>query len=260
MGECSIPFYTDHFHLFLINQCTYTLTSWSMHGDKLSQLDDASTEFEMAVVDHMISSDEEESAPHTQPAPPKKRTSLRGRVVSPNAESMLMHVAIGKGVVPTSLYAEGDEDHINPTHNIIRRDILEVFVEQPGPSSNTVQYDANGSNKRATKAKHTRFSGRVGLRCRFCKHLPVGSNNASLATIYPESLEGIYRACSVRFQKRHVAICEYIPASIRTGLDNLIREKSCRGSKNYWVESALRLGFRTAENTKGIIFCPEARY
>lgn len=210
----------------------------------------------MAFVDHMISSDEEES---TQPAPPKKRTSPRGRVVSPNAESMMLHVA--KGVVPTSLYAEGDEDHINPIHNIIRRDILEVFVEQqPGSSSsNTVQYDANGNNK-ATKAKHTRFAGRVGLRCRFCKHLPVGSNNANLATIYPESLEGIYRACSVRFQKRHVATCEYIPDSIRTELDTLIREKSCRGSKNYWVESALRLGFRTAENAKGIIFCPAARY
>lgn len=214
----------------------------------------------MAFVDHMISSDEEESPP-TQPAPPpKKRTSLRGRVVSPNAESMMMHVT--KGIVPTSLYSEGDEDHINPIHNIIRRDILEVFIEQQpdSSSSNTVQsYDANGNNK-ATKAKHTRFAGRVGLRCRFCKHLPVGSNNANLATIYPESLEGIYRACSVRFQKRHVATCDYIPASIRTELDTLIREKSCRGSKNYWVESAKRLGFRTSENNKGIIFCPDARY
>ena len=35
-----------------------------------------------------------------------------------------------------ALYAEGDEDYINPIHNILRRDILEVFVDTDRPIHN----------------------------------------------------------------------------------------------------------------------------
>ena len=127
-------------------------------------------------------------------------------------------------------------------------------MEAPSSNFTVGTWDHPGSSK-AIKARQSRFAGRVGLRCRFCKHLPVGTN-ANLATIYPETLEGIYRACSVRFQKRHIGSCAFIPESIRSQLDAHAKEKSCRGSKNYWVESALRKGFRTSEDNKGIVFCP----
>ena len=210
-------------------------------------LDDASATSGSATSGHVVS--DEESASQL---PPKKRIS-RGYVVE--AESALsIAAAVPEETIPTSLYADSDEDHINPIHNIIRRDILEVFVEAPSSTFNVGTWDHPGSSK-AIKARQSRFAGRVGLRCRFCKHLPVGTN-ANLATIYPETLEGIYRACSVRFQKRHIGSCAFIPESIRSQLDAHAKEKSCRGSKNYWVESALRKGFRTSEDNKGIVFCP----
>jgi hypothetical protein len=178
-----------------------------------------------------------------------------------DAETSFSDVAVvpREMIVPASLYADGDEDHINPIHNIIRRDILEVFVETPSSSVPVGAPDVPGSESgRAVKARQSRFAGRIGLRCMYCKHLPVGSN-ANLATIYPETLEGIYRACSVRFQKRHIGSCAFIPESVRSQLAAHAKEKSCRGSKDYWVESALRKGFRTSEAGKGIVFCSEIK-
>jgi len=213
-------------------------------------LDDSSATSGSATSGHVVSDEESASL-----LPPKKRIS-RGYVVDSESARSNAAAVPEETNVPTSLYADGDEDHINPIHNIIRRDILEVFVEAPSSNFTVGAWDAPGSGScKAIKARLFRFAGRVGLRCRFCKHLPVGTN-ANLATIYPETLEGIYRACSVRFQKRHIGSCAFIPESIRSQLDAHAKEKSCRGSKNYWVESALRKGFKTSEDNKGIVFCP----
>lgn len=208
--------------------------------------DDDHDEEVIAGVTSQVVSDEESSASRL---PPRKRVTRRHVVAAAAAAAVVVPEAAAEAAsAPTSLYAEGDEDYINPIHNILRRDILEVFVETtPQPQTNN---DDGGSRN------NNRFPGRVGLRCRFCKHLPQGSV-ANLSTIYPETLEGIYRACSVRFQKRHLGSCQYIPKAIKAELDVLSTEKSCRGSKSYWVESALRLGFKTSPNQKGIIFCPE---
>jgi hypothetical protein len=219
-------------------------------------IDDASTTSGSVTAGH-LSSDEESASQ----LPPKKRI-CRGYVVDAEAAWSSSNAAAvpEETSVPASLYADGDEDHINPIHNIIRRDILEVFVEMPSSNFAAGADDVAGSgNSKAVKAKQSRFAGRIGLRCRFCKHLPVGAN-ANLATIYPETLEGIYRACSVRFQKRHIGSCAFIPESIMSQLGAHAKEKSCRGSKNYWVESALRKGFRTSEDNKGIVFCPEIKH
>lgn len=194
-------------------------------------------------------SDEESSASRM---PPRKRVSRRPVAIVESASAAAIVpelVPEAATSAPTSLYAEGDEDYINPIHNILRRDILEVFVDTDRP--------IHSSNH--APPRNARFAGRVGLRCRFCKHLPPGSFTANLSTIYPETLEGIYRACSVRFQKRHLGICPYIPEAIKSELDTLGNEKSCRGSKSYWVESALRLGFKTSPGRKGIIYCPEIK-
>jgi len=200
-----------------------------------------------------VVSDEESSASRL---PPRKRVSVSRRPVAVAAVESASAAAIVPELVPeaatsapTSLYAEGDEDYINPIHNILRRDILEVFVDTDRP--------IHSSNH--APPRNARFAGRVGLRCRFCKHLPPGSSTANLSTIYPETLEGIYRACSVRFQKRHLGICPYIPEAIKSELDTLGNEKSCRGSKSYCVESALRLGFKPPPDRKGIIYCPEIK-
>lgn len=139
-------------------------------------------------------------------------------------------------VVPSTLYAHADEDHINPLHTIMRRDILEVFVEQ---------------------SRHRGTVGKIGLRCKFCKHLP-NEDRAPLSAIYPETLEGLYRACCVRFQKRHLVCCELIPDSIRERMDEIKEGTKTRGSKQYWVDSAYTKGFRNSTlDGKGIIFSPD---
>ena len=200
----------------------------------------------------------------------KRTTVERRRVVTP--ENVPDNEGVGGargggGPAPTSLYAEGDEDHINPIHNIIRRDILEVFVDTAGvqkkDGSSITSTTTTRSGGRRTKVIAKKKSSctsmpphRIGLRCKFCKHLP-GNKRANLSTIFPETLEGVYRACSVRFQKRHLNVCKHIPRTIIDDIDALILEGNSRGSKQHWVTSALRKGLRTSEDIKGIVYVPE---
>lgn len=138
---------------------------------------------------------------------------------------------------------------------LIHTDILEIFVSSEHGTTNK----GTSSGRKVVKAgaTHTRFSsGRVGLRCQFCKNIPANSR-ANLSTIYPETLSGIYRAVSVRFQKKHLPSCKHIPKTIRDQLDILSMEKAGRGSKSHWVSSAMRKGLRNSDDEKGIIFCPE---
>lgn len=197
--------------------------------------------------------------------PPKKRTSRKYVIDAENdtdieseSGSSTISAVPEASDVPSTLYKPGDEEQINPSHNILRRDILEVFVEAPRQKSDKTKKAGHRSDTRSNKAikkspRQSRFAGRIGLRCRFCKHLPSDSR-ANLATIYPETLQGIYRACNIRFAKRHVSSCQFIPASILAELDSL-KEVNSRGSKSYWVESAKRIGLRDSEVNKGIVFC-----
>lgn len=150
---------------------------------------------------------------------------------------------------PTTLHSEEDKDYINPIHTIIRKDIIEVFVDKSDKSTAGV---TKKNDRKATKAN----AGRIGLRCKFCKHLP-SNKRANLSTIYPESLDGIYRAISVRFQKKHLGKCQHIPQSIMSDIKTLLKEKNVRGSKGYWAKSAHRLGLRDSD--KCLIYCPTAK-
>lgn len=184
----------------------------------------------------------------TSDAPKSSVRSLRRRYTSKDTS-----IAVAPDAsAPTTLFSHDDEDQgINPTHNVIRRDIIEVFVARQKKN------DHVSSASKAIKARRTRYAGVIGLRCRFCKHLPEGSR-APLSTVYPESLQGMYRACTVRFQKKHLKSCEHIPRAIRKELKKKANIKN-RGSKRYWVESAMRLGLKDSEDSKGILFCPEIK-
>ena len=47
-----------------------------------------------------------------------------------------------------------------------------------------------------------RYDGTVGLRCRFCKHVPL-DERAPRSAVYPRCLEKIYSA-NLRFQRDHI--------------------------------------------------------
>lgn len=191
------------------------------------------------------------------PPPSSSRASSRTkkRSVFENIAAMCPEPPTG-GSYP-SLYDIEDETNTHPSHAIIRRDILEAFVTV-APKDDEEETSTE-SKKKLTRRR--RYAGKVGFRCRYCKDEHV-DDQADLAVIYPESINGIYRA-NIRFQSKHIQACPFIPQSLRDQLSYLksCKEGSNRGNRTYWTESALRKGFRDWESPdgerKGIIYCPE---
>lgn len=178
----------------------------------------------------------------------------------------------GSGSGYLSLVGSDDENNIHPAHAIIRQYILEPFItpttSAPAlatvPSTNQQEENRRqGGISIAGKRKlqrQQRYAGFVGLRCRYCKHKRI-DEQADLAVIYPESIGGIYRA-NIRFQKKHIQACSYIPKRLKRKLISL--KKTCqsntRGKKSYWTESALQNGFRnwtSPTGRNGIVFSPD---
>mmetsp|Transcript_20439 Transcript_20439/g.43837 ORF Transcript_20439/g.43837 Transcript_20439/m.43837 type:complete len:295 (-) Transcript_20439:295-1179(-) len=159
-----------------------------------------------------------------QPAKKKARTSKPGAGSScslPTADDPIdesFHI---------KLYSPRDEGRINPAHIVIRRDVLEV---------------------RRT------VSGRVLFQCACCKHLPR-AKRARLSTLAPQSVDNLYRAM-VRFMMNHVSACEEIPRDIKELSPKASRVvNNERGTKKYWVKSALKKGLRDGPDGKSIIYC-----
>ena len=100
---------------------------------------------------------------------------------------------------PFVLYDKEDDNHINASHNVLRRDIWEGF--DVGKSDDAIA-TVDGSLDARRSARLVRYEGTVSFRCRFCKHAPVG-RRADRHPVYPRSLERIYLA-NIRFQREHV--------------------------------------------------------
>ena len=149
-----------------------------------------------------------------------------------------------------ALFDEDDIPFINPSHYIIGTDILEAFVVK--------QYDVAAPLKKTQKKLKPDFrAGSVAFRCRYCKYGQRKKQPNS--TIYPESLEGLYRA-NLRFQSNHVRKCDFIPQWIRMKLHRVRQNSNGHqrldhlGIRDYWVETAARKGFRNAEGKKMLTF------
>ena len=85
-----------------------------------------------------------------------------------------------------SLYSQEDEGNVNPVHNKIRKEVIQI--------------------------KRTE-SGRVYFQCGSCSHLPR-SDRVKISTIAPTSVACIYRAFG-RFIKHHVPDCPHIPKRLK---------------------------------------------
>ena len=105
-------------------------------------------------------------------------------------------VAASGGDKTFTLYHKDDDKHINPVHSLIRRDIWEGFVLDI--SKDVLDEDASARRT----GRLARYDGTVGLRCRFCKHVPR-AQRAEKDAVYPRSLERIYLA-NIRFQRDHI--------------------------------------------------------
>eukprot|EP00574_Skeletonema_japonicum_P007117 CAMPEP_0201726212 /NCGR_PEP_ID=MMETSP0593-20130828/9322_1 /ASSEMBLY_ACC=CAM_ASM_000672 /TAXON_ID=267983 /ORGANISM="Skeletonema japonicum, Strain CCMP2506" /LENGTH=525 /DNA_ID=CAMNT_0048217683 /DNA_START=243 /DNA_END=1820 /DNA_ORIENTATION=+ len=179
-----------------------------------------------------------------------------------------------------ALFDEEDIPYVNPSHYIIGSEILEPFVvpkyqddAAAAVSTNTrtisssVYKNKKGGKKaknptpvhKKSKNKMINFrAGSIAFRCRFCKHSPH-KDRYPLATIYPESIEGLYRA-NLRFQANHLRVCKECPRELKDCLRRARQNNDHRsfevqgGVRKYWVETAARKGFRKVTvNGKGRI-------
>eukprot|EP00571_Detonula_confervacea_P005392 CAMPEP_0172315820 /NCGR_PEP_ID=MMETSP1058-20130122/26395_1 /TAXON_ID=83371 /ORGANISM="Detonula confervacea, Strain CCMP 353" /LENGTH=191 /DNA_ID=CAMNT_0013029989 /DNA_START=31 /DNA_END=606 /DNA_ORIENTATION=+ len=125
----------------------------------------------------------------------------------------------------TTLHAKADVGEISLFHDVVRRDVFEV--------------------------RATVFFGTVFFQCACCKHLPR-SARAEFSTIAPQSVETLYRAF-VKFTRHHVPACEQIPQSIKD-LKASSRDVSTRGTRKYWVESAMRKGLADGDDGSSIAY------
>ena len=93
--------------------------------------------------------------------------------------------------------------------------------------------------------------GQVGVRCKYCKNLATGAK-APQSVSYPSQLTGIYNSVQQMF-RLHLDVCQAIPHDVRKTLESLKDSSSSRGGrKQYWIDSAKRLGLVDTEH--GIYF------
>lgn len=96
------------------------------------------------------------------------------------------------------------------------------------------------------------FPGRVGLRCKYCAHIPRsrqcnGSGGeqslkkATMSSFYPKSLGDLYRSVCT-WQRVHFRACCHIPQNVKDHYWSLKDGDRTRGKTRYWVTSAMEMG------------------
>mmetsp|Transcript_8201 Transcript_8201/g.11834 ORF Transcript_8201/g.11834 Transcript_8201/m.11834 type:complete len:823 (-) Transcript_8201:326-2794(-) len=145
-----------------------------------------------------------------------------------------------------SLALPGDEDILSPLHCFMRRYGVEAFSAEPN----------DVARPRYGKAHASRVVvGQVGIRCLHCKHRPV-SERPERAVCYPSSLRNIYHSIET-WQRKHSPVCTDMPRTMKDQLDGLIHgsRKSAGGRRQYWEESAQKLGM--VDTPAGVRFARE---
>ena len=97
--------------------------------------------------------------------------------------------------------------------------------------------------------------GQVGIRCMHCRDDPV-MERGQQAVSYPSLISGIYNSVQTML-RMHFDSCLAMPPDIRRKIEQLRQSASSRGGrKQYWMDSAKRLGL--IDTTHGIYFsrCP----
>eukprot|EP00934_Nitzschia_sp_Nitz4_P006789 Nitzschia sp. Nitz4//scaffold166_size90379//40405//41516//NITZ4_005057-RA/size90379-processed-gene-0.128-mRNA-1//-1//CDS//3329538196//6779//frame0 len=117
----------------------------------------------------------------------------------------------------------------------VRSDLVEVFRASKD--------DVRSRNT----SKKVRY-GQVGIRCRFCAHLPQAAR-ANRSSSYPSSLSRIYQSLTMMLRD-HFGSCSSIPPEIKRKYFAL-KGKTAQGatdSKQFWVYSAKKIGLMDSDN------------
>lgn len=129
-----------------------------------------------------------------------------------------------------------DPNWLSEFHCFVRSDLIEVF---------------RASREDCKLRNYSISHKQVGIRCRFCAHLP-GSSRAGRSSAFPSSLSQIYQSFTMMLRD-HFSNCGAMPLATQTKFLAL-KDKPSQGatdSKRYWVYSGTKIGM--ADSPDGII-------
>jgi hypothetical protein len=176
------------------------------------------------------------------PRPPKPNRPPEGILLRVDSKFPLYEGAVPhyrwRVIVP--LATDEDENWLSDFMCFIRSHLVEVF---------RASTDDVASRINSKKVSY----GQIGVRCRFCAHLP-SSEKASRSACYPSSLSRIYQSLTMMIRD-HFINCNATPVETREKFIGL-KSKATQGasdSKRYWVESAITLGLKDKADQKGIV-------
>jgi hypothetical protein len=138
-----------------------------------------------------------------------------------------------------SLATNRDSESLSPLHCFMRRYCVEAFSATEEEISSP-RYGKSHSGRVVL--------GQVGIRCLHCKHRP-SNNRQERAVCFPSSLKNIYHSIET-WQRRHSLVCKDIPLWIKNSMTELIHNSrtGAGGRRQYWEESAERLGMATTNH------------
>ena len=135
-----------------------------------------------------------------------------------------------------SLALPEDSESLSPLHCFMRRYCVEAFAASEDDLS-IPRYGKSHSGRVMV--------GQVGIRCIHCKHLPA-RDRQERAVCFPSSLKNIYHSIET-WQRRHAQVCSNLPIWIKRSMVELMQRSraGAGGRRQYWEESARRLGMET---------------
>jgi hypothetical protein len=138
------------------------------------------------------------------------------------------------------LATDEDQNWLSDLLCFVRSELVEVF--------RATDKDVRQRNK----SKRVRL-GQVGLRCRFCAHIPQGGR-VGRSSSFPSSLDRIYQSLTMMLRD-HFARCTIMPSAHQERFIELKRRttQGATDSKQYWVHSAREMGLEDTET--GIWVC-----
>ena len=166
-----------------------------------------------------------------KPKPVEARLNPPRRISMPESSSSHRQSQV---MLPTRLSMPEDPNELNSLHCFVRAKLLKVFYLPP------------------QKGKP---NGRVGLRCLFCAHLPRKERTGTtMCTFYPKSLQDLYRSV-MTWQRIHFRLCKHVPKDTQDAYWKHKESDQTRGKTEYWITSAMRLGFEDiSDGRSGICF------
>jgi hypothetical protein len=166
-----------------------------------------------------------------------------------------------------------DRKELNSLHCFVRSELLEVFAVEESKIMDVADSSDETNEKTRSNGSSGQGAGRasrgnknhreppvhqiqrVGIRCIHCGHKPKCERaGTSMSAFFPKSLQDIYRGVCT-WQRIHFHACKHIPQDLKVLYKYLKDSDRSRGKKEYWVRSALDMGFRNVdENRNGMVW------